>query len=335
MRPRVTLWVEGGSSLGMGHVVRCVNIAVELKDIGMDAHFLINKENPVAERVSNAGFSFSFAQLGDAAVREDFGSATVIDSKKDISKTLSHLKGRGVKTIAIDNPFAGQSADAVIIPSVNFAGLAPNMYSGGDYLIIGRNFRASMDERKARQYNGPLKVLVTMGGADPNHLTEKVLKALNGIDGIETTVVMGPAFNAKMPLAGERLKILFNVSDMAPLMRDAHIAFSAVGTTVYELAYMGVPSVLIANYRADAHDLKGFESHGISIPLGFHEDVATEAITRSARRFMEERGRLEKMSAACLSLTDGLGARRIAGIIKGLAKERGADKDVFIGKERC
>lgn len=337
MLPRVTFWVEGGSPLGMGHVVRCVNIAGELKALGSQAHFIVNDERPVIERVMAAGFGFSLARLGDIKAVEGFADAVVIDSKKDILKILSALKGRGVKTIAIDNPEAARAADAVIIPSVNLAGSrrSLNVRSGRDYIIIGRSFIESMEGMKAAQYGLPLRVLVTMGGADPNHLTEKVLNALNGVEGIETTVVIGPAFKSKACFAGERLKVISNVSDMAPLMRGCHLAFSAVGTTVYEMAYMGVPSVLISNYREDADDLKGFESHGISVSLGFHEEVSTEDIRRAVRRFLEDGLMLRKMSVACRALTDGLGASRVAGIIMGLAKEKGGNENAFIGKGRC
>ncbi len=337
MLPRVTFWVEGGSPLGMGHVVRCVNIAGELKALGSQAHFLVNDERPVIERVKAAGFGFSLARLGDIKAMDGFADAVVIDSKKDILKILSDLKGRGVKTIAIDNPDAASVADAVIIPSVNLADSrrGPNIRSGRDYIIIGRNFIESMKGMKATGHGLPLRVLVTMGGADPNHLTEKVLNALNDVEGIETTVVIGPAFKSKTLFARERLKILSNVSDMAPIMRQCHLAFSAVGTTVYEMACMGLPSVLIANYREDADDLKGFESRGISVSLGFHEDCSVEDIRRAVRRFLEDGLMLRNMSAACRALTDGLGARRVAGIIMGLAKEKGVNENAFIGKERC
>ena len=40
-----------------------------------------------------------------------------------------------------------------------------------------------------------------------------------------------------------RVDLLFNATDMSPIMRNADLAVSACGTTLYELAACGVPTV--------------------------------------------------------------------------------------------
>src|SRR5574337_149843 len=246
-----------------------------------------------------------------------------MDTKKDVSDKVRLLKENGKKVVLIDNDTpASALADKVVLPSaLPKRNLSDNAVYGRDYLIIGDNFRYA---RRRPAYSSPLKVLVTMGGSDPNGLTEKVVEALWDFDSIETTVVIGPAAKPSNKLEGlvssgnPRFRFLWNVRDMAPVMASSHLAFTAVGTTIYELAYMGVPSVLIANYPDDEPDLRGFEGLGTSLSLGYFKDVKASDIRVALRRLQMDRAYWELMSTRGRSLTDGMGAQRIALLIEGM-----------------
>jgi hypothetical protein len=94
-------------------------------------------------------------------------------------------------------------------------------------------------------------VLITLGGADPDNNTLKVLKALNLIESpLKVKVVVGAVNPHYELLAKEsegskhKVEILKGVEDMAPLMEWADSAISAGGSTIWELAFMGVPALL-------------------------------------------------------------------------------------------
>ncbi|MBI5587663.1 MAG: hypothetical protein HY889_04770, partial [Deltaproteobacteria bacterium] len=194
---------------------------------------------------------------------------------------------------------------------------------------IGENFQRERNLGVSKGGHKPFKVLVTMGGADPFNLTELVVNALDRLDGIEVTVVMGPASNATpflrrfMENANPGFRFLYNVADMAPVINSCHIGFTAVGTTVYELAYMGVPSIVIANYPGDDGDLRDLRELGISFCLGYFKDVTAPMIRGAVKSLMKRETLLELMSKKACSLTDGRGALRIAHIIAELAAESG------------
>ena len=105
---------------------------------------------------------------------------------------------------------------------------------------------------------------------------------------------------------------------MALLMRDADIAFTAFGITLFELAYMGVPSVVIANYREDKEDLEAYDKLGIGIPLGFHEEVNEIDIRNAVESFLHKRELLNEMSKTGRTLVDGKGAERIVRAIENI-----------------
>jgi spore coat polysaccharide biosynthesis predicted glycosyltransferase SpsG len=327
MQNGVTFWTEGGASIGMGHVMRCINIAHALEtDNEMPMHFLVNNERPVIDRLNDeALFHIVYPMTGRHANRLTNG-VVVIDTKRDVSAQVRALREEGRKVVLIDNSSTGE-ADAIVMPTPVYKGQeSSKVHYGRHYLIIGENFRRLRSPKPAR-HAAPLKVLITMGGSDPFNLTEHVLKSLWNTDGIEVTTVVGPAFKMTetmeefMKRGSERFKFAFNVKNMAPLMREAHIAFTAVGTTVYELAYMGVPSVLIGNYETDAEDLASLEGLGICKSLGFYRDVDSSKITEAAELFRDDAALWRGMVMNARGLTDGDGASRIASLINSLIQQ--------------
>lgn len=321
----VTFWTEGGSSIGMGHLSRCVNVARALQRLYVPINFLVNDERPVRSRLEAEGFDYAVAPIGEAFSGAVTGEVAVIDTKKDLKGIAVALRGSGRKVVAIDNTTAPE-ADSVVIPSPFFGGERRKGVAGGsEFLIIGENFQRERGLSFRRGGLSPFKVLVTMGGADPCNLTELVVEALKQLSGIEVTVVMGPASRPSPYLkrfiasGNPAFRFLFDVADMAPLMGSCHIAFTAVGTTVYELAYMGVPSVIISNYPSDDADIRKLKDLGISFGLGYFKDVTAPMIRGAVKSLMKRGTLLDLMSRKAYSLTDGRGVSRIAGIIAGLA----------------
>jgi len=314
----VTFWTEGGSSIGMGHVMRCVHVARALESEELPLHFLVNNERPVIERLNSEALFHITYPLTGAHASHLSGGVVVIDTKRDVNVQVRHLKEDGKKVVLIDNR-SSVDADAVVMPTPLYSGgNERGLFSGSDYIIIGDNFRKACT-LKTRKHSLPLKVLVTMGGSDPFDLTAMVLKALHDVEGIEVTVVIGPAFrNAEGDWPkDEKFRFVRNVKDMAPLMREAHIGFTAMGTTVFELAYMGVPSVIIGNYADDRADLDSIRKLGICLSLGFYMDVKPCHIKEAVDFFRNERA-YDDMSINARRLTDGKGVSRIAGLVMSL-----------------
>jgi UDP-2,4-diacetamido-2,4,6-trideoxy-beta-L-altropyranose hydrolase len=325
MQNGVTFWTEGGPSIGMGHLMRCINIARSLGSSEMPMHFLVNNERPVIERLNEEAFFHVVYPITGRHANKLTNGVVVIDTKRDVRDQVRSLREEGRKVVLIDNDSTDE-ADAIVMPTPIYRGEERGkLFSGSGYLIIGDNFRRERGTEPV-PHSVPLKVLVTMGGADPFNLTEMVLKALWNIDGIVLTVVLGPAFRMTdvieefIKRSSDKLFFVFNARDMAPLMRATHIAFTAVGTTVYELAYMGVPSVLLGNYATDAEDLALLEGLGVSSSLGYYRELNPSLISNAAESFRDDSAMWSEMALAARNLTDGDGASRIADIICSLIK---------------
>lgn len=343
----VTFWTEGGTSIGMGHLSRCINIAHATGACGLPVHFLTNDDPAVSARLADSEISrvtFPIDSPNAARFTRLSTEVVVIDTKRDVSELVKGLKSDGRKVVLIDNLTGAEDADLVVLPTAFERDRArgEKIRSGGEFVIIGPNFIDTRHTMDRLPYALPLKVLVTMGGADPFNLTEQVVDALKGMKGVDVTVVLGPAFEASESLVefmangGSGFRFLHGVKDMAPLMNSTHVAFTAVGTTINELAYMGVPSIVISNYRQDSADLDSIEGLGIGVSLGYHEDVGDGEIRDAVEGFIRDKSKWDLMSWKASQLTDGLGAVRIARLVAGLVQKdmEGTDEQTGFNKAK-
>ncbi|WP_199317433.1 PseG/SpsG family protein [Planktothricoides raciborskii] len=163
------------------------------------------------------------------------------------------------------------------------------------------------------------KVLVTLGGSDPDNVTLKVIQALQllAVEELEVVVVVGgsnPHYNS-LEIAVQNslipIRLQRNVTNMPELMAWADIAISAGGSTCWELAFMGLPSIVLVlaeNQRAIAAEL---DSQGVIINLGWHQDVTIDKIGLALQELLWEGLKVETMSKKGQTLVDGNGARQV------------------------
>ncbi len=328
MSEYIKFLAKGGGPKGMGHVMRSLNVARALKEMDMPVYFLFDNESSATELVEESGFTWTRYRPGRPALAEGPSGVVVMDTEEDVTEFIKSFKQKGSKVLLIDNSTrASALADLSITPSAFMDGKkGAEAYAGTKFVIIGENFFRARKAMRPMRHSLPLRVLVTMGWSDPKNITEKVVHALSGMDDVEITVVLGPdyAFHETMEPFTGCANITFRnaVKDMAPLMAASHIAFTALGTTVYELAFMGVPPLIISNYRDDEKDLVALRRLKAGVSLGHYETVSEELMRGAVARFVEDPAYWREVSAQARRLTDGRGAWRIASIIAQLYKRR-------------
>jgi spore coat polysaccharide biosynthesis predicted glycosyltransferase SpsG len=331
----------------MGHAVRSVAIARALAGLGVKLSFIVNDDPSVIALLERESFAYSIGGgFNDLELVGETGAVVVFDTKKDFSSLAAKLLSTQRRVVTIDNLSVNENSSLVIIPSANFdpaewieeGGKPPRggvemLYGGSDYVIVSENFLSLRDVKKGiadteeGKAQRALRVLVTMGGTDPNGLGEVIVNALTGLSAVAVTVVVGPAaeptesFTQLIENPPDGFCFLTSVDNLAPHVAASDVLFTALGITVYEVAAIGVPSILIGNYREDVEEMARLESLGIGRSLGYHADVTRSAIRNMIEYFIDERDELEKMGKHARTLVDGRGAVRVAGIIVGLLAE--------------
>lgn len=163
------------------------------------------------------------------------------------------------------------------------------------------------------------KVLVTMGGSDPENATLKVLQGIvrTGMRGLDIRVVVGAGnslvneLRAVASMANNSIRIEGNVEDMAELMMWADVAVSAGGSTCWELAFMGLPCAILVLSKDQEEIAAHMQKQGAGVNLGWHGNAGGHEIAQALEGLIGDGPRRKTMSACGRRLVDGLGAQRV------------------------
>jgi UDP-2,4-diacetamido-2,4,6-trideoxy-beta-L-altropyranose hydrolase len=324
--------------MGTGHVMRCLALAQERHDAGVNATFVMAVEAPALEtrlreeRVEIVHLSAMPGSEDDAIqtrqlARQKGAHWVVADGYHFGGDYQRIIKDSALRLLFVDDYGHAEHYYADIVLNQNFhahEGLYVNrepytqLLLGTDYVLLRREFR------EWRKWNRKIpkmarKVLVTLGGSDQHNQTLKVMKALQQmeVEGLEAMVVIG----ANNPHFGElqatihnsqfAVRLAQNVADMSDLMAWADIAITAGGSTAWELAFMGLPSlvlILADNQRPVADRL---DSLGVSVNLGSYRKRSSAKITQAVTQLLEAPERRAEMAQQGRGLVDGWGVARV------------------------
>ncbi len=143
------------------------------------------------------------------------------------------------------------------------------MLLGSQYALLRPEFAQWREYSLKRRVKPELKkLLITMGGVDPDNVTGQVLKALKGCklpQALEVTVILGetaPNIEAVQQQAKEmpyKTQIKTAVNNMSELMANADLAIGAAGATTWERCCLGLPSIQVViaeNQKIIAYNLQ-------------------------------------------------------------------------------
>jgi spore coat polysaccharide biosynthesis predicted glycosyltransferase SpsG len=202
----------------------------------------------------------------------------------------------------------------------DYAARAPGaeLLLGLRYLLLRREFRAWSSRRPARS-GKVLQLLVTMGGADPENATERIVRALAGrlAPGIRVKVLIGAnnlhaaGIRAAVAQAGPSFACLERVADMPELLNESDLAICGAGTTCWEMAFFGVPALTVILADNQAPLAAALERLGGGINLGWFEKLNLPALGERVNELASDEPRVAKLARCGQALIDGGGAVRV------------------------
>ena len=162
-------------------------------------------------------------------------------------------------------------------------------------------------------------IMVTAGGADPEHITERIM---SGICPVMRDIVfhfivgaLNPRLSDIKNLAEGKENIVLHINErhMSDLMEKCDLAISAAGTTLYELCAMGIPTIAYTLADNQMVAAEQFAKHGIMLSAGDcrGDDGFIGRIEELLRRIIDDNELRYKLSTRMQKLVDGKGAERI------------------------
>jgi spore coat polysaccharide biosynthesis predicted glycosyltransferase SpsG len=218
--------------------------------------------------------------VGDAIALEP--DVVINDRLDTAAEDTSRLHDAGITVISFEDLGDGaRDADLVINAIYPDAEPRPGHHIGPAYFLARPEFRA-VDPRPIEE--AVQRVLVTFGGVDASDLTARVIRSIRSAAaerGIVIDVVLGRGYANEPPSADPPDLIVDRaVSDMAERMGAADIVFTSAGRTIFEIACIGTPAIVLAQNRRElthtfASDERGFRH------LGLGSEVSDEAIRQA------------------------------------------------------
>lgn len=337
---RLILRADAGRRIGTGHVMRCLALAQAWRAAGGEA-LLLGACEPdlVRRRVEATGVGFralarphpdrgdleqTLAAAADAAW-------VVLDGYHFDPAYQAAVRKAGRRSLVIDDVahWARYHADLLLNQNVTADALAydcdadTRVLRGPRFALLRPEFLAARRERSIPDQGR--SVLITLGGADPDGATLAMVRALDAVDvpGLEGRVVVGPANPHGDPIeqaarmSRHRVEVLGNALDMPGLMAWADVAIAAAGSTCWELAFMGVPSLLLVtadNQRPSAERLAAL---GVAENLGRPGEREPAAMAHALAGLLLAAGHRADMARKGQALVDGGGAARVVAAMRG------------------
>jgi spore coat polysaccharide biosynthesis predicted glycosyltransferase SpsG len=148
-----------------------------------------------------------------------------------------------------------------------------------------------------------------------------VVRALGRLDreNLSCTVVIGgsnpneSSITATTERTDVSVDLRSDVDDMASLMAEHDVAVSAGGSTCWELAFMGIPNVILVLADNQRGIAEGLEEAGTAENLGWHEEIGREEIPNQIETLLQNDAQRLRMARRAQELVDGKGAERVLG----------------------
>jgi UDP-2,4-diacetamido-2,4,6-trideoxy-beta-L-altropyranose hydrolase len=335
---------DASLAIGTGHVMRCLALAQAWRDAGEDAIFAMAEATlAVEDRLRGEGFEVARTAVGVGSAddaeetsrlaREHGASWAVVDGYRFGAEFQARLKNSSLKVLFIDDYGHARhySADLVLNQNAHAREAFYPSRDASTRLLLGPRF--AMLRHEFTSWRGwkreipavARRVLVTMGGSDPDNVTELVVNAILKAGGFEATIVAGgsnPHLARLREFAGQSdstVRLVENASNMPELIARADVAVAGAGTTSWEMCFLGLPALLIVladNQEGVAEELG---KNGVMVNLGRAHDLTPITIATQLQRLADSPVIRREMSERGRALVDGRGAERVVSAMKGEA----------------
>jgi UDP-2,4-diacetamido-2,4,6-trideoxy-beta-L-altropyranose hydrolase len=360
---RLVVRADASARVGVGHVMRCLALAQEWLGRGGPATFVTCCDNDdLRARIARAGarvvpLDRPYPDVSDlritTSVAREGGTGEsaepwlVLDGYHFDEQYHRGARAGRQRTMVVDDMahLTAYEADIVLNPST-LEGLRSYSAPEGTRFLLGPRFALLRDEFAARRHRvlrvPPVarRVLITMGGGDPDGVTATVLRALTRVrvDGLEVIAVLGASnphaddlaslaarLDREQPDRSRTIRVERDVDDMSRLMAWADVAVTAAGGTVWEAACLGLPCILVVLAANQEVVAEVAERERIGVSLGRASGLDEERIADAIRHLCFDRPARVRLASAGRRLVDGRGCARVVDEMLASGRE-GADR---------
>jgi len=321
---------DASESIGIGHLIRCLALAEELKNKNHSCFFVTKIQNKdLIERIEK---NHKHLQINPNANLEqdnkellNFSNQNKIDwiitDHYDInSEYIQKLKNKNYNVLSIDdNAIISYHSDIVLNQNI---GAEKLKYSNEEYtkFLLGPKYALIRNQLLVRdkktQRSSVKKILIMLGGTDEDNIILKIIKSIKEIKDVEFLVIIGPLnphYNElKKYIDSEKInvKLIRSPENLADFYLDSDIAISAGGSSCYEFSYFGIPNIIITLAKNQVKIAKELDRQKISIYIGDIQKIDFNNLRKKLKELISNSSIRNTMSKNGKKLVDGKGKER-------------------------
>ena len=354
---QVVFRADASLTAGTGHVMRCLSLASALRERDAAVHFICREQKGhLCDLIEERGFPVSRLPALEATAQAEGTPAHAAwlgtSWQEDAERSRAAIETSGTKPdwlvvdhyaldqrwegalraligrIMVIDDLADRHHDCDLLLDQNFDNPLHHRYSqlvpngakqllGSPYAMVRPEFLEHREAALSRRDGQVRRLLVSMGGVDPENDTAKVLAGLAMVtrNAVAIDVVIGKSSPHQqeirklcdcIPMA----KLHIQTPHMAELMTLADLAINGGGSTTWERCVLGLPAIVAIqsdNQAAIAQAIHRIGGHQV---LGRAGDLTAEDYHRAVDILTLDA--LIQMSKVSASLCDGNGANRVA-----------------------
>lgn len=344
--------VHGSPHIGMGHIMRTLSLAMELRDRGAQVFYFSKYAQGLGEVVRQGfetvrmparemqGIGFRYGETDElqedlefirTVLGEKQTDALIVDSYNVSKEFFICLKRLTKCLVYIDdlNRFL-YPVDILVNGTVLTERMDYRVEHPGERLLLGLKYnlvRKEFCQKPARAIKPMVQdILITTGSSDPFDMTGKFLGFFENkiteaafIKRLCFHVIVGGGFCKENQKGWDKRGVLNilsyeNQSDLSTVMHQCDLAISSGGSTLYELAACGIPCLTFSYAENQVMQVQLMEEYGVVRNLGAYQEIEMEHFFKLLGE-LESVSLRERMADKALTLVDGRGSGRISDVI--------------------
>lgn len=295
-RKKIVFNVIGNVEIGMGHIYHSLALAHEITD--HEVIFVCDEQYKIAvDKIASMDYKVIATNDVLNTILKINPNMVINDVLNTDDNYIKILKENNIKVVNFEDLGDGSRyADLVFNELYDEPQIEGSNYLWGyEYLALRDEFYEAKPHEMVEEIN---EILVTFGGTDQNNLTLITLQAI--LDkckekNIKINIVCGGAYKFKEELEKylqtldyKNISLTYASGVISKIMEKSGLAISSNGRTVYELADMNIPSIIISHHEREAtHSFSALEKGFIN--LGVIDENISFKIKEKFEKLVDDR----------------------------------------------
>ena len=294
-RKRIVFRVIGSNEVGMGHIYRTLSLAHEITD--HEVIFVTDTKNATAvNELTSYDYRLEISDPDDVidSILALKPNLVVNDILNTDPEDVLPLQAMG--SVVVNFEDLGEGAK-VANATINELYDEPqfqetNTYWGNRYFFVRDEFVNAVPckfEDKAEA------LLLAFGGVDQHDLTSKILYTI--LDtcrsrNIHIYVVTGPGYSPYRELATkidrlDGVTLTHATGVISKIMEKVSLAITSNGRTVYEMAHMNIPAIVIPQHEREQTHAFACEENGFIALKPYEENLTETEVLKALKHLLD------------------------------------------------